>query len=291
MLAKHQGDHRLMDFKVTNLDNKFNDAVPLRQWRSPDSTGFGMIWSDIGPMTVAVDRMVATPTGSASRLRLTNLTSVGLTGGKIKVEWAKALPSSDSEQEIKEWIDSAQTVDLAVDPIDPGGQVWIPLTIPKLSPSQIGYVQISNLTFESMNPNDPSTKSEFRRSLQLDPLQRGYGVVWSNMGPLTVSVEDITTFADGSNITLSVGNLTNGDLSDGTLDLVVGSRKPNKTEDYEPWLASLKSHSTSIPTIEAGRYNSVSIRIPGLTPAKLGHIELKSFDFTSVSLLVDRSKK
>jgi hypothetical protein len=111
------------------------------------------------------------------------------------------------------------------------------------------------------------------------------------MGPLTVNVEDITTFADGSNITLSIGNLTNGYLSDGTVDVVVGSRKPSKIEDYEPWLASLKSQSTSIPTIEAGRYNSVSIRIPGLTPAKLGHIELKSFDFTSVSLLVDRSKK
>jgi hypothetical protein len=291
MLVNLQADQTLLEAKHKLLDNKFDDAVPLTLWRSPETTGFGMIWSNIGPMTIAVDPMVATPTGSASRLTITNLTSVGITGGKLKVEWGKALPSPASEQEIKEWIDSMQTVDLAIDPIDPGGQTWIPLTIPKFSPSQIGHVQISNLTFESINPNDPSTKSGFRRSLQLDPLQRGYGVVWSNMGPLTVNVEDITTFADGSNITLSIGNLTNGYLSDGTVDVVVGSRKPSKIEDYEPWLASLKSHSTSIPTIEAGRYNSVSIRIPGLTPAKLGHIELKSFDFTSVSLLVDRSKK
>lgn len=96
-------------------------------------------------------------------------------------------------------------------------------------------------------------------------------MIKTDLGPLTVSLEDIKPYANGSRVTLRFGNTTNATLDDASATVEWGTvdKKGSPLND------DAKSKEISFTkSFRPGSWNSVDVILDGVPPINLGFIRI-----------------
>ena len=116
----------------------------------------------------------------------------------------------------------------------------------------------------------------------LYPGDDGYSLLRTDLGALTVSLEDVQPYASGSRITLQFGNLTNATIEGVKATLDWGQALKPRFPDNE------SMHSKEVSLTEAlrpGRWNNVSFVLDGVPPTELGFVRVKNVNHSGIRLL------
>lgn len=115
----------------------------------------------------------------------------------------------------------------------------------------------------------------------LTPGDSGYAAIQFDLGVLTVGLTDIKTYANGSKITLKIGNTLSADI-----DGLTGSFEWGKLDaDSLPDEANSKYKDVTFnETLRAGSWNTVTVILEGVPPAEFGYLKLNNFSHSGIKL-------
>ena len=114
----------------------------------------------------------------------------------------------------------------------------------------------------------------------LKPSDLGFGTIRFSMGTMTVSLGDVTAYASGTKIIISLGNLLSSDLKRVTMkvDFVpVG-------EDGKPMYGSTVSKEHTVDKITLGSFTNTSVIFDDVKPDKLAFIRIKEVNVGGISM-------
>jgi hypothetical protein len=108
----------------------------------------------------------------------------------------------------------------------------------------------------------------------------GYQSLETNFGRMLVAVESLEPYADGTKVTLSIGNIYSIRFSGMKLSVSWNKRQPTVDdpaygEKYNAWYPETKSKDFDVPDeILPGAWNKVTITLPGSPPAQVGYLAI-----------------
>ena len=119
---------------------------------------------------------------------------------------------------------------------------------------------------------------------EIDPASStGYSEMGTDIGPLLITLNKIEPIADGSRVTLMVGNPHAVTLHGLKLNVKYGPRWDEK-QDYFAWEESLREHESSVAnSIYSGAWTNVTFSLPGIKPDQLGALSIAG-DIDQLSL-------
>ena len=117
----------------------------------------------------------------------------------------------------------------------------------------------------------------------LTPGSSGYTVLKTNIGSITVSLENVQPYANGSRVTLRFGNVTNAIIFGAKAKIEWGSVDdkgvPNNVEE--------KSMDFSLKeSLAAGAWTNVRVVLENVPPSSLGFIRINNFTHEGIRLSV-----
>jgi hypothetical protein len=115
----------------------------------------------------------------------------------------------------------------------------------------------------------------------LKPGDEGYSVIQSDIGLLTVALEDIKPYANGSKVTLNFGNTTAATVNGLKAQIDWGS----VGEDGTPINEKAKSREVKFnETLRPGAWTRANVVLEGIPPAELGFIRLREVGHSGIRL-------
>ncbi|RYY03980.1 MAG: DUF3251 domain-containing protein [Gammaproteobacteria bacterium] len=145
---------------------------------------------------------------------------------------------------------------------------------------QINALKASNESLErSININEFIYNMD--KLAYLTPGQTGYSTIRFDLGVLTVSLEDIKPYANGSKITLNFGNTLSSSINGlkGTFEWGKVDEKGSPIDN----LAKTKDITFS-ETLIGGSWTRVSVVLDGIPPTEFGFLRLKNFSHSGIKL-------
>lgn len=136
---------------------------------------------------------------------------------------------------------------------------------------QLDEMEVRVRTGEILREND------YKSWAYLDPAAGpSYMVAETNVSPILVSFTSVQAVADGSTVSLKLGNLSTARFSGAKLYARYNVRAPSEDSERGAWLkrqrvAEAKVNGDLIP----GMWNVVQVSLPGIKPDALGHLEIK----------------
>lgn len=121
----------------------------------------------------------------------------------------------------------------------------------------------------------------FDQIAYLTPGSTGYTTVKSDLGTITVSLEDITSYANGSKVELRFGNTTAATINGFSALLEWGSMDAN---GYPDNTASKNREVNFSQSLKSGAWTKAKVVLEGIPPADLGYIRVKNLNHTGISL-------
>lgn len=115
----------------------------------------------------------------------------------------------------------------------------------------------------------------------LTPGSKGYSIVRTELGPITISLEDIQPYANGSKVRLRFGNVTSATLNDVNATIEWGRVDDKGSPDN----ANSKSKQESfVNPFRPGSWNDVDVILEGLPPTSLGFVRLSEVHHSAINL-------
>lgn len=126
---------------------------------------------------------------------------------------------------------------------------------------------------------------DFLRNLErvayLKPGDEGYTVIQSDIGFLTVALEDIKPYANGSKVTLNFGNATAATINGLNARIDWGS----VGDDGAPINDKAKSREVKFSeTLRAGAWTRANVVLEGIPPTELGFVRLREVGHSGIKL-------
>jgi len=116
----------------------------------------------------------------------------------------------------------------------------------------------------------------------LTPGLEGYSIVQTDLGRMTVSLEDVQAYANGSRIKLRIGNLTSATVNGANATIEWGSVNDKGTPIYE----STKAREvTFTQSLRPGAWTTISVVLTGVPPVQLGFVRIKKFSHSGLVML------
>jgi hypothetical protein len=116
----------------------------------------------------------------------------------------------------------------------------------------------------------------------LTPGSDGYSVVRTDLGPVTVSLIDVQPYANGSRVTLKIGNTTSATINGAKATLEWGNVDAKGLPNNE----NAKSRDVSFTeSLTRGSWTTVRVVLDRVPPAALGFVRVKNILHTGISLL------
>jgi outer membrane murein-binding lipoprotein Lpp len=123
---------------------------------------------------------------------------------------------------------------------------------------------------------------QFEGVAYLTPGGDGYSVVRSDLGALTVSLDNIQPYASGSKVTLRFGNLTSGTINGLKATLEWGRINKKGLPENE----AAKSREVKFnESMRSGSWTRSDVVLEGVPPTDLGFVRVREVGHTGVSLL------
>lgn len=118
------------------------------------------------------------------------------------------------------------------------------------------------------------------RVAYLTPGESGYSVVQSDLGVITVSLKDIQPYANGSKITLRLGNTTSATINGAQATLDWGSADSAGL----PAGAEKSREVTFAESLPAGAWTDCKIVLEGVPPVQLGYVRVREMKHSGIRL-------
>jgi outer membrane murein-binding lipoprotein Lpp len=116
----------------------------------------------------------------------------------------------------------------------------------------------------------------------LNPGAEGYAVIQTDLGRMTVKIQNIEPYANGSRVKLMFGNLTSATVNGAKATIEWGSVTAKGMADN----ATAKQRKVTFnESLRAGAWTTVTVVLEGVPPTSLGFVRVKEFGHTGVSLL------
>ena len=147
--------------------------------------------------------------------------------------------------------------------------------------------QIDSIKDVIGNLNWKQSMNEFSQNVEgiayLTPGSNGYSIIKTDIGLITVSLEDIKPYANGSRITLSIGNLTSATINGAKINIDWGTvnakGNPNNATQKSKEYAFNKS-------LNAGAWTVEKIVLEEIPQSELGYVRVYDFKHTGIRLNV-----
>lgn len=111
----------------------------------------------------------------------------------------------------------------------------------------------------------------------LSPQDHDFVSIQSDVGLLTVSVENVTDYADGSRVRLKFGNPTSASIVRFSFHVSYGRGQFGNADDRG-------QDFTFSETLSAGTWHTLNIDLAGVPPNQLGHLSVSQFGAERISL-------
>lgn len=122
---------------------------------------------------------------------------------------------------------------------------------------------------------------EFEGVAYLTPGSDGYSIVRSDLGVLTVSLDNIQPYANGSKVTLRFGNLMAGTINGLKAKLQWGSLDKKGMPIDE----SVKSREVKFnEALRSGSWTRADVVLEGIPPTELGFVRVREVGHAGISL-------
>ena len=121
----------------------------------------------------------------------------------------------------------------------------------------------------------------FKYTAFLKPGDSGYSTISFPMGVLTVSLDDIKQYANGSKVKLRFGNILYSSISGVKAKLEWGSIDSNGTVIENP---NNTKDVSFVEDLKPGSWTSVSVVLDNIQPSELGFIRIKNLTNDSIYL-------
>lgn len=95
----------------------------------------------------------------------------------------------------------------------------------------------------------------------------GFSIINTRFGPMLVSMNGVEALGDGSRVTFNVGNISAAEFIGAEIELTYTSAT---TEGSAPQLQNVSQKF--LGNLKPGRWNLVSVNVPGTPPDKLKHL-------------------
>lgn len=118
----------------------------------------------------------------------------------------------------------------------------------------------------------------------LTPGGDGYSIIKTNIGNLTVSLEDIKPYANGSRVTLTFGNTTSATINGIKAKIDWGSVGKTGAPNND---TAKSKEITLTKSLLPGRWTKVSLVLEGVPPAELGFVRLREVSHDGIRLLLN----
>jgi Protein of unknown function (DUF3251) len=116
----------------------------------------------------------------------------------------------------------------------------------------------------------------------LTPGSRGYAVVQMDLGRITVSLENVQPYANGSRVTLRFGNLTSARIDGVKATLEWGTVNKQGAPDND----TERSREISLEeSLRAGAWTNVPVVLEGVPSVELGFVRVKDVSHHGIVLL------
>ena len=124
-------------------------------------------------------------------------------------------------------------------------------------------------------------QQEISEIAYLTPGERGYSILKTAMGAVTVSLDDVQAYANGSKVRLRFGNLTSASMTGAKAKVEWGSvdakgspiNEEAKTKDFD-----------LVKQLPPGTWTDVDVILDGVPPTNLGFVRVREFSSASISL-------
>lgn len=115
----------------------------------------------------------------------------------------------------------------------------------------------------------------------LTPGADGYSIVTYDLGSLTMQLDDVKPYANGSKVTLKIGNPMFTSINGLKMKIEWGKVDANGTPDNN----NLKSKALTLSqVIQAGKWNAVPFVLDGVAPQELGFVRVSEISHTGINL-------
>lgn len=115
----------------------------------------------------------------------------------------------------------------------------------------------------------------------LTPGESGYSLIETDHGLLAISFRDISPYANGSRVTLRIGNTTNADLTGANAQIEWGPVDDSGTADNTKMSAKEVKFND---TFNGGSWTDIQVVLDATPPSDVGFLRVKEFDVDSISL-------
>lgn len=115
----------------------------------------------------------------------------------------------------------------------------------------------------------------------LRPGDAGYSVVESDLGKLTVKLEDVQPFANGTRVKLRFGNISAVAINGVKATFEYGPTDDKGAPKNE---VAMKKDVTFVETLRPGAWTLVTLTLDGIQPANLGFIRIKNIGHQAIQL-------
>jgi hypothetical protein len=124
--------------------------------------------------------------------------------------------------------------------------------------------------------------SEAEGIAYLTPSSEGYSVVQTDLGRITISLENIQAYANGSRVTLRFGNLTSATINGVNATVEWGCVDAHGAPIND---AARSRKVTLEQSLRAGAWTDITLALENVPPTSLGFIRVKEIGHRGISLL------
>lgn len=155
---------------------------------------------------------------------------------------------------------------------------------------RVAALEIENATLKSSQADLKSSISVLQTDkllrdvsavAYLTPGGEGYSTVQSDLGPLTVALDNIQPYANGARVTLRFGNLTSASINGLKATVQWGS----VDEKGVPKSDGARSRDVTLSrSLNPGSWTTSAVVLDGVPPAELGFVRLRDVTHTGIAL-------
>jgi len=118
----------------------------------------------------------------------------------------------------------------------------------------------------------------------LTPGADGYSIIKTRLGAITIILKDVRAYANGSRITLQIGNTTSATMTGAKATIQWGSVD---NEGFVIQETEREREVTINQDLRSGRWTDVNVVLEGFQPVELGYVRIKDFEHKGIRLLVN----
>lgn len=285
---------RVEQLKQQNGLNHLLANLDRTAYLTTEAKGYSTVRCDLGVLLVALETVREKDDGSEVILKIGNPLVSTIEGLKGKVDYGE----TDEKGIAKPETTNSKSFTLSKS-MTSGAWTEVALVLEKVSPVKLGFLKIKELSHTGiriaglrnevealqMRSRLERLLSDADRTAYMRIGAEGYSTVRFDLGALTVSIDDVVEYANGSKVTLRFGNPLATTINGLRAKIEYGEVDSEGSAKEEATKTKRVSLSKSILS---GAWTSVDIVLEGVPSSNLGFVRISEVTHTGIALTRQR---